>query len=923
MSPSSFEPQAIEHKWYQAWEESNAFAPQGQGEPYCIMIPPPNVTGTLHMGHGFQHTLMDALIRYHRMQGRKTLWQTGTDHAGIATQMVVERQLKKTNTSRHQLGREAFIDKVWQWKKTSGNHISQQMRRLGASVDWSTECFTMDEARSKAVKKAFIRLYNDGLIYRGQRLVNWDPKLGTAISDLEVISENEQGHLWRIRYPIENSGEHLLVATTRPETLFGDVAVAVNPKDERFKHLIGRNALIPLCNRPIPIIADEHADPEFGTGCVKITPAHDFNDHAVGKRHNLPCINILTPTAHLNDHGSVPNNYQGLYFLDARKKVVSDLKELQLLESVEPHTAPVPRGDRSGEVIQPYLTYQWFVKAKPLALRAIEAVKKGQLNFIPDNWSKTYFQWLENIEDWCISRQLWWGHRIPAWHDADGKIYVGESKEAVKKAHKLSDDILLSQDEDVLDTWFSSALWPMSTLGWPEQSTHLKDFYPTQVLMTGFDIIFFWVARMVMFGIKFTDQIPFKEVYITGLIRDAQGQKMSKSKGNTLDPIDLIDGISLEDLIQKRTSGLMQTHLHDQIIKQTTAQFPQGITGAGTDALRFTFCALASTGRDIRFDTQRLKGYHHFCNKLWHASRFVMQQCPTLPVSVKPEDCSVFDRWIQSKLEALIKDSHQHYKDYRFDRLAQSLHQFVWDEFCAWYLECAKTVLNSTDTSSQQKSATQHTLLTTLDTLLRLLHPMIPFITEEIWSSLKLSMNHQEQFLMLASYPQVQNQHADAAAESSMDWLKDILAALRNMRSQHQLQPNQKIALKVFVKNTESHQNFKEFNQAICALAKLSQLTLLTDPLDNPRNTLSHQLGDIKLYIPLENLVDKDVEIDRIEKKIKKLAQTREKIEYKLFRTKFSEKAPKESVESEKTSLNRLTQDMTALTEQLKEFKDL
>jgi valyl-tRNA synthetase len=684
-----FSPHDIERRIYERWEAAGWFAPSGRGKPYCIVIPPPNVTGTLHMGHAFQHTLMDALARFHRMEGDDTLWQPGTDHAGIATQMVVERQLSASGKSRHDLGREGFVKRVWEWKAQSGDTITRQMRRLGASVDWSRDRFTMDAGLSAAVTEVFVRLHREGLIYRGQRLVNWDPVLHTALSDLEVLNEEEQGSLWHLRYPLADGSGHLVVATTRPETMLGDTAVAVHPEDERYRHLIGRRVRLPLAEREIPIIADSYVDQTFGSGCLKITPGHDFNDYEVGRRHGLPLINVFTADAHLNDE--VPAQYRGLDRFEARKRVVADFERLGLLEKIEPHKLTVPHGDRSGAVLEPWLTNQWYVKVGPLAAPAIAAVEDGRIRFVPESWSKTYFQWMRNIQDWCISRQLWWGHRIPAWYDAEGNIFVAatEAEARTLARGRHGRDVALTQDEDVLDTWFSSALWPFSTLGWPQPTRELATFYPTSVLVTGFDIIFFWVARMIMMGLHFAGDVPFREVYITALIRDEHGQKMSKSKGNILDPLDLVDGIDLASLLAKRTSGLMQPHMRNAIEKATRKQFPQGIPSFGTDALRFTFAALASPGRDIRFDLARVEGYRNFCNKLWNAARYVMMATAGQDCSAGGE-YSVADRWIRSRLRHAVSELRTALAGYRFDLAAAAVYEFTWHEFCDWYLELSK-----------------------------------------------------------------------------------------------------------------------------------------------------------------------------------------------------------------------------------------
>ncbi len=750
----TFQPANIETRWYQEWEDEGYFAPQGGEQAYSIMIPPPNVTGSLHMGHGFQEAIMDALIRYHRMSGYNTLWQAGTDHAGIATQMVVERQLEAQGINRHDLGREKFVEKIWEWKEQSGGAITQQMRRLGASLDWSRERFTMDPGLSAAVQEVFIRLYREGLIYRGQRLVNWDPALHTAISDLEVISEEEQGHMWHFNYPLAGGQGHLTVATTRPETMLGDCAVAVHPEDERYADLIGRTVMLPLCDREIPIIADDYVDREFGTGCVKITPAHDFNDYEMGRRHGLPIINILNDDAAIND--TAPTPYRGLDRLEARQRVVADMDALGLLDKVADHTLSVPRGDRSGVIIEPYLTDQWYVDAKKMATPAIAAVENGDIQFVPKQWENTYFAWMRDIQDWCISRQLWWGHRIPAWYDADGNFYVGENEEAVRKENTLGDEIILRQDEDVLDTWFSSALWTFSTLGWPDETEELATFHPSSVLVTGFDIIFFWVARMIMMTLHLRQEVPFHTIYIHGLVRDSDGQKMSKSKGNVIDPIDLIDGIELEELILKRTSGMMQPQLAAKIEKSTRRQFPAGIESYGTDALRFTYYSLASTGRDIKFDIGRIEGYRNFCNKIWNAARYVLMNCENEDCGTQNDstvELSLADRWIISKVQETTEEVTRAVSNYRFDMASQALYEFIWNEYCDWYLELSKSVLWDDDASHEAKRGTRQTLIRVLEIWLRMLHPMMPFITEEIWQSVGPLAGKLGPTIMLQPYP--------------------------------------------------------------------------------------------------------------------------------------------------------------------------
>jgi valyl-tRNA synthetase len=764
----SYQPKDIEHRVYERWEERGYFAPVGDGEPYCIMIPPPNVTGTLHMGHGFGDTIQDALIRYHRMCGRRTLWQPGMDHAGIATQMVVERLLRSEGTSRRELGREEFVERVWQWKEESGGQISRQTRRLGASVDWQHERFTMDDGLSAAVKEVFVKLHDEGLIYRGKRLVNWDPVLHTALSDLEVLSADEEGQLWHFRYPLASGDGHLIVATTRPETMLGDSAVAVHPDDQRYQSLVGQDVILPIVGRRMPIIADDYVDPEFGTGCVKITPAHDFNDYEIGKRHGLPMYNILTDDAALNDE--VPDAYKAMDRFDAREKIVAEFKQLGLLAKIEDYVVKIPRGDRSHAIVEPYLTDQWYVKIAPLAKPAIEAVETGKIRFVPENWSKTYFEWMYNIQDWCISRQLWWGHRIPAWYDDDGNVYVGYSEDDVREKNKLGATISLRQDDDVLDTWFSSALWPFSTLGWPEKTDRLDDFYPGNVLVTGFDIIFFWVARMIMLGIKFMGDVPFREVYIHGLIRADDGQKMSKSKGNVLDPLDLIDGIDLDALVEKRTFGVMQDHLLPKIERATRKQFPQGIDQYGADALRFTFAALATTGRDIRFDLGRIEGYKNFCNKLWNAARYVLMNTESLDDG--DIELSAADRWIAARLDETVTAVHDHFKSYRLDLAAQTMYEFTWHEFCDWYLELSKPVLQTEKASAASQRGTRKTLIDVLEAILRLIHPFMP---------------------LLRPYPDASDSVPDTEAVNDIEWVKQFILGIRQIRGEMDISPGRKL----------------------------------------------------------------------------------------------------------------------------------
>ncbi len=915
----TYNPHDIESHWYTTWEKSNYFAPQGSGSPYAIMIPPPNVTGSLHMGHGFQNTLMDALVRYKRMDGHNTLWQVGTDHAGIATQMMVERQLAKDNVKRHDLGRDKFVEKVWDWKHQSGGRITQQLRRLGASVDWSRERFTMDEGLSKAVNKTFIQLYEEGLIYRGKRLVNWDPKFHTAISDLEVISTEENGKLWHIRYPLVEREGFIEIATTRPETLLGDVAVAVNPKDDRYQDLIGCYAQLPLTGRTIPIIADDYVDPEFGSGCVKITPAHDFNDYAMGQRHKLPLLNILTDDACLND--DVPEAYRGMDRFVARKQIIKDLESQGLLVRIDDHKLMIPRGDRSGEIIEPYLTDQWYVKAQPLAEPAIAAVEKGDIRFVPANWDKTYFQWMRNIEDWCISRQLWWGHRIPAWYDDKGKIYVGDNEEAIRVRHNLGPEVSLVQDPDVLDTWFSSSLWPFSTLGWPEQTPELNDFYPTSVLVTGFDIIFFWVARMIMMGLKLTGKVPFHEVYVTGLIRDQEGQKMSKTKGNVLDPLDLIEGIELDALVEKRVDSLLQPKMAPKVEKQTRAQFPEGIPAFGTDALRMTFCALASTGRDIRFDLGRLEGYRNFCNKLWNASRYVLMNTEDKMTS-DHKQYSLACQWIQSRLQRTIETLKQHLDNYRFDLATQTLYEFTWNEYCDWYLELTKPLLYSETTEKAILSGVRHTLVVVLETLLRLMHPLMPFITEEIWQRVAPLTGIEGDTIMLQPYPGVNTNMLDDTAEAEVTWLQQVIIGVRTIRAEMNIPPSKGLTVYFAKTNKQDETRINNNLQYLKQLAKIDELHIL-QPDEATPDAATALAGQMEILIPLAGFIDKDAETERLTKEIEKLNKEIMRAEGKLQNKKFIDNAPSAVVEKEKARLAETQQAQTQLQAQLEKIQKL
>jgi valyl-tRNA synthetase len=891
---TAYSPAAIEQRLYARWEAAGYFAPRSAHDAYCIVIPPPNVTGTLHMGHAFQDTIMDALTRRQRMLGTATLWQPGTDHAGIATQMVVERLLNAEGQRRTDLSRDAFVERVWAWKEQSGGTISRQMRRLGASVDWSRERFTLDEGLSEAVLEAFVRLHGDGLIYRGERLVNWDPVLRTALSDLEVLSEEEAGSLWHLRYPLSDGSGHVVVATTRPETMLGDAAVAVNPEDDRYRHLIGRSVQLPIAQRQIPIIADSYVDRAFGTGCLKITPAHDFNDYAIGQRHSLPLINIFTPDARLND--LAPPRLRGLERLEARARIVEELTQAGLIERIEPHKLMVPRGDRTGSVIEPYLTKQWYVRIAPMAAEAIRAVESGRIRFIPENWDKTYFQWMHNIQDWCISRQLWWGHRIPAWYDGNGNVYVARNAAAAQEAARAQHgaDVPLTQDEDVLDTWFSSALWPFSTLGWPASTPQLAQFYPTSVLVTGFDIIFFWVARMIMMGLKFMQDVPFREVYVHGLVRDSDGQKMSKSKGNVIDPLDVIDGIDLPALVAKRTTGLMQPHLATAIEKATRRQFPGGIPAYGTDALRFTFASLATQSRDVRFDLGRVDGYRKFCNKLWNAARFVLLMCAQhSPPPRKPDRLSPADRWIRSRLGATIRAVDSAFDEYRFDFAANALYEFTWHEFCDWYLEMIKPVLQGQD--AELAGAARHTLLHVLENLLRLLHPLIPFITEEIWLRIAAHAGASGGSIMVARWPLSEEFPADADAEAELGWVRQVVLGIRQIRGEMDIPASRRVPLLLQQATARDLQLCQRHGALLTHLAGLASARPLHAG-EAPPPSAAAIVGELHLLVPMAGLIEPASELQRLHKRIQKIEQELSSVRARLANQEFVQNAPPEVV---------------------------
>ncbi|MDQ8996848.1 valine--tRNA ligase [Acinetobacter soli] len=954
---TTYDPTDIERKWYQIWEEKGYFKPSGQGDSFCIMIPPPNVTGSLHMGHGFNNAIMDALTRYNRMMGKNTLWQPGTDHAGIATQMVVERQLAAQNVSRHDLGREQFIDKVWEWKEQSGGTITKQIRRLGSSVDWSRERFTMDDGLSNAVKEVFVQLHEQGLIYRGKRLVNWDPKLQTALSDLEVESVEEKGSLWHFKYFFEDKSlktqddhDFLVVATTRPETLLGDTAVAVHPEDERYAHLIGKNIVLPITGRLVPIVADEYVEKDFGTGCVKITPAHDFNDYDLGKRHDLPIINIFNKNAEvlaefeyiakageqISDAIAAPADYVGLERFAARKKLVAQAEAEGWLDQIQPYDLKAPRGDRSGVIVEPLLTDQWYVKIAPLAQPAIEAVQDGRIKFVPEQYTNMYMAWMNNIQDWCISRQLWWGHRIPAWYDAEGNVYVGRNEEEVRAKNNLAADLALQQDEDVLDTWFSSGLWTFSTLGWTgdakkdAENYFLNTFHPTDVLVTGFDIIFFWVARMIMMTMHFmknedgTPQVPFKTVYVHGLVRDGEGQKMSKSKGNVLDPLDLIDGIDLESLVQKRTFGLMNPKQAEKIEKATRKEFPEGINSYGTDAVRFTFCALANTGRDIKFDLKRVEGYRNFCNKIWNATRFVLMNVEgqTVAQEARPELWELPEQWIMSRLQKAEQAVHQAFATYRLDLAAQTIYDFIWNEYCDWYVELTKPVLNDAEVSEERKAEVRRVLLAVMEASLRLAHPLMPYLTEEIWQTLAPMIGKGGDTIMTAKYPVPEAAKMNEQAEADMQWLQGLIGAVRNIRGEMGL-GNARL-LPVLLQNISDSERtqIERIQPLFKALAKVESITFLAQGEEPPLSS-SSVVGHASVFVPMKGLIDPKAELGRLQKDLDKVQKQHDQIANKLANEGFVAKAPAAVVEGEKVKLAEFADQLVKIKQSMEQIAAL
>ena len=947
----TYQPSEIEQNWYQTWEKNGYFKPSNEGPSYTIMIPPPNVTGSLHMGHAFQDSIMDALTRYHRMKGHNTLWQVGTDHAGIATQMVVERKLAaEEGKTRHDLGRDAFLDKIWEWKEESGGTITRQLRRLGASVDWDHERFTMDDGFYKAVQEVFVRLYKDDLIYRGKRLVNWDPKLHTAISDLEVENKDKKGHMWHFRYPLadglktQEGKDYIVVATTRPETMLGDTGVAVNAKDPRYQNLIGKEVMLPIVNRAIPIVADDHADMEKGTGCVKITPAHDFNDNLVGKRCNLPMINIFDKNAAILSEAEVydvngnpsnaydtalPKEFAGMDRFDARKAIVSELDEMGLLEDVKEHDLVAPYGDRSGVVIEPLLTDQWFVRAAPLAEPAMKAVEDGEIQFVPKQYENMYFSWMRDIQDWCISRQLWWGHRIPAWYDDEGNIYVGRTEAEVRKENNIADSIILKQDDDVLDTWFSSALWTFGTLGWPEATERLKTFHPTDVLVTGFDIIFFWVARMIMMTMHFMKdedgkpQVPFKYVYVTGLIRDENGDKMSKSKGNVLDPLDMIDGIELETLVEKRTGNMMQPQLAEKIAKRTRKAFSEGISAHGTDALRFTLFSLASTGRDINWDMKRLEGYRNFCNKIWNAARYVLMNTEDHNCGQNNEafELSLADKWIISRLQQTEAAIEKHVSDFRLDLASQALYDFIWNEYCDWYLELSKPILTNDQSSEALKLGTRRTLVRVLEAVLRLAHPFIPYITEEIWQRIAPLAGKSGDTIMTQAYPVQDTSKIDALALGDVEWLKGVIIAIRNIRGEMDISPAKAIPVYLKAGNAEDKRRFKENAGFISSLAKLETMQWL-DEEEAPMSA-TQLVGGMEVLVPMAGLINVDAEVARLNKELDKAAKEIGRLSGKLNNEKFVSNAPDDVVAKEKAKLAEAESQQVKLKEQLTKISEM